>query len=179
MARLPGGHEVLEEAMESLAKAKGADELRTLQAVVFPLSYGMSTEETAQAVGRSERWVSKARGAFIRSGGMPDKPPRTARNRANLTAEEEKEFLAPFFEEAMKGGMLVATEVHEALERHLGRNVCLATAYNLLHRNGWRKLVPDKCHVSADARAQEDFKKNCRSGSRRSRRSGTGRARSG
>jgi hypothetical protein len=41
----------------------------------------------------------------------------------------------------------------------LGHEVALASAYNLLHRHNWRKLVPDKCHSQSDPLAQEEWKK--------------------
>jgi hypothetical protein len=76
-----------------------------------------------------------------------------------MSLTEEKEFLAPFLGKARCGGMLVVNEIHRAMEEHLGRKVALASAYNLLHRHGWRKLAPDKRSVEADVQAQEDWKK--------------------
>ncbi|MEO9102143.1 MAG: winged helix-turn-helix domain-containing protein, partial [Burkholderiaceae bacterium] len=55
---------------------------------------------------------------------------------------------------------LVVAQIKAALDQHLGRPVALASAYNLLHRHGWRKLVPDKRHPKSDPAAQEDWKKN-------------------
>ena len=54
MAGPARGHETLEKVRQLLAKGTDAEELRTLQAVVFPLAKGMSTQ-TAQAIGRSPR----------------------------------------------------------------------------------------------------------------------------
>jgi transposase len=179
MARPPRGHEVLDNAQKLLAKATSAAELRTLQAVVFPLVNGMSTLETANAIGRSVRWVTSTRNTFIRSAGVLKKDSNKIRNRAHMTQDEEKAFLAPFFEKARCGGILEVSVIHNALEQHLGRKVALATAYNLLHRNGWRKLVPDKRHVQADIQAQEDWKKNSPTRLRTSKRRGTGLAPSG
>ena len=52
------------------------------------------------------------------------------------------------------------TKRKAALDQQLGRPVALASAYNLLRRHGWRKLVPDKRHPKSDPVAQEDWKKN-------------------
>ena len=76
MARPARGQGVLEMAQGLLAKATAVDELRTLQAVVFPLAYGMSTQEAARAIGRSPRWITSARNAFIRNAGIVKKLPR-------------------------------------------------------------------------------------------------------
>jgi hypothetical protein len=79
-----------------------------------------------------------------------------------MTTRQETEFLAPFFEQARRGGVLVVNDIHRALEKHLGHKVALALAYNLLHRNGWRKLSPDKRHIYADVQAQEAWKKTAK-----------------
>lgn len=173
MARLARGQDVLEMAQGLLTKATEADELRTLQAVVFPLAYGMSTQETAQAIGRSPRWITSARNAFIRNEGIVKKASMQVRNRAHMTKDEEEAFLAPFFENAQQGGILVVSVIHNALEQHLGRRVALATAYNLLHRHGWRKLAPDTRNVKTDRQAQEEWKKNSPHSLRTSQKNGT------
>jgi len=159
MSRPSRGLDILEKAVELLTKATDIKELRTLQAVVFPHAYGMSTQETARAIGRSPRWVTSARNKFIRDQGFLTKETKKVRNRAYMSTEEEAAFLAQFFESASCGGIVVASEIHNALEQHLGRKVALATAYNLLHRHIWRKLVPDKRNVKADVQAQEEWKK--------------------
>ena len=61
---------------------------------------------------------------------------------------------------AKEGGILVVSEIKNALDQRLGLNVALASAYNLLHRHDWRKLAPDKRHPKSDADAQDDWKKN-------------------
>lgn len=178
MARPPRGQEMLCIAQQQLSKTDDATALRILQAVVFPLEHGLSTQETARAIGRSPRWVTRARNEYIRgAGAKPDKA-QAIRNHAHMSLAEEKEFLAPFLEKARCGGMLVVNEVYQALQVHLGRKVALASAYNLLHRHDWRKLAPDKRNVEADAQAQEEWKKNCRNESLKSKRRGRGQGQS-
>jgi transposase len=152
----------LEQAKGLLSKAKTAEELRQAQAVVMPLEFGFSIEQTARAIGVSTGWACQLRNSFIREGGIPskDKPSRGGRRRENMSLEEEEAFLAPFFDKAKEGGILVVSEIKNALDQRLGRNVALASAYNLLHRHDWRKLAPDKRHPKSDADAQEDWKKN-------------------
>jgi transposase len=77
-----------------------------------------------------------------------------------MSVEQEREFLAPFLQQAAAGGVLVVGQVKAALDERLGREVALASAYNLLHRHGWRKLAPDKRHPQSDPQAQEAWKKN-------------------
>jgi transposase len=179
MARHPLGWEVLKIAQEKMAQVKDADDLRLLQAVIFPLANGMSTAETSAAIGRSTRWTTKARNSFIQNGGIITRAIKGGRKRANMSLEEESAFLQPFFESARQGGVLVVSVIHQALEGRLGRKVALASAYNLLHRHGWRKLAPDKRNVATDAAAQEEWKKNFHSVSRTSDKAGTNPEQSG
>ena len=159
MARKASGKDVLDAAKAHLAKAKTAEQLRQAQAVVLPLEFGLSLEQTAKAIGLSVGWACQLRTRFAREGGCVQST-RGGRRRENLTREEEAAFLAPFFEKAKVGGILVVGEIKQALDARLGRTVALASAYNLLHRHGWRKLAPDKRHPQADVAAQEEWKKN-------------------
>lgn len=157
MARKARGINLLEQAKGYLSKAKTAEELRQVQSFVMPLEFGLSMEQTARAIGVSTGWVCQLRNRFIREGDIPrqDKPLRGGRRRANMNVAEEEAFLAPFFDKAKEGGILVVSEIKNALDQRLGRNVALASAYNLLHRHDWRKLAPDKRHPKSDTDAQE------------------------
>lgn len=162
MARTASGANVMDQAKTNVAKARTVGDLRRAQAVLLPLEFGLSLEQTAEAIGVSKGWACRLRTEFIRSGGAHQeiRPTRGGRRRENMAVSEEKDFLASFFEKAAAGGILVVTEIRQALEVHLGRKVALASVYNLLHRHGWRKIVPDKRHPEADVQAQEDWKKN-------------------
>ena len=173
MARTAGGAEVVKQAQACVRRAKTADALRQAQAVLLPLEMGLSLAQTARAIGVSTGWVSQLRQQFIRAGGvMADKPGRGGRRRQNMTREEEAVFLQPFFDQAQAGGILVVGQIKQALDRQLGHKVALASAYNLLHRHGWRKLAPDKRHPQSDVVAQADWKKNSQSVSSKSSKTG-------
>jgi len=176
MGRVASGREFLASAKELLAKAKTAEELRQAQALILPLEYGFSIEQVAAVTGISRGWACQLRTRFIRNEGKAaeEATRRGGRRRANMTTEEERAFLAPFFESARCGGILIVNVIHKALEQHLGRKVALASVYNLLHRHNWRKLAPDKRNVKADIQAQEDWKKNSPVTSRTSEKNGTG-----
>ena len=67
MARKASGGEWLDEAKICLAKAKTVEELRQAQAVVLPLEFGLSLEQTAQAIGVSVGWACQLRTRFVLS----------------------------------------------------------------------------------------------------------------
>ena len=157
-----GDEEILLRAREAIASAQTAEQLRQAQAVVLPLDYAMSLADTAQVIGVSPGWACQLRRRFMQGQvcGAIDAPKAGGRKRQNMTIEEEREFLAPFLESAAAGGILVVGEIKTALDKHLGREVALASAYNLLHRHNWRKLAPDKRHPQSDPLAQTEWKKN-------------------
>jgi len=162
MARPASGQEVLAQAKEAIPRARTVEELRQAQAVVLPLEFGLTLPQTAQAIGVSVGWACRLRRGFAKlaKGEAAPKQRRGGRRRENLARPQEAEFLAPFFEQASEGGVLIVTSIKHALEQRLGRAVALSSVYNLLHRHGWRKLAPDKRHHKADLASQEQWKKN-------------------
>jgi transposase len=85
------------------------------------------------------------------------------RRRCYLRKDEELEFLKPFLEVAPTGQICVAGRIKQALEELLDHTVHHSTVYRMLHRNGWRQIVPRPAHPAADEEAQEAFKKTFRS----------------
>lgn len=160
MSRQFKGEELFFEVSRKLKKAKNINELRVLQSVLFPLRYKMSLKETSEAVGMSPRWVSNARNKYIKHQTISVSKKSETRNRANLTLEEERVFLSSYFKGSQQGGLLLVKEMHKELEKRLGKKITLQSVYNMLHRHGWRKLVPDKRHILADQAKQEEWKKN-------------------
>jgi hypothetical protein len=61
MARRFSGKEVLEKARETIRNASNIKDLRQGQAVMLPLAFGLSMEETAQAIGVSKNWACQLR----------------------------------------------------------------------------------------------------------------------
>jgi hypothetical protein len=160
MARPAGGHQLIDKAYELLASARTVKELRQAQSVILPLEFNLSLDQASAITGITKGWVCHLRTEFIRANGSVDrKASRGGRHRENLSLAEESDFLMPFIEKAKAGGILIASEIKDALQIRLGRTVALASVYNLLHRHDWRKLVPDKRHPKSDPEAQEAFKK--------------------
>ena len=86
-------------------------------------------------------------------------PGKGGRYNSYLTREQEKEFLAKFFEQAAKGQIPTVTQIKIAYEQLVGHSVHKTTIYRLLDRHQWRKIVPRPCHVKANQQEQEAFKK--------------------
>lgn len=174
MARIARGEEVVDSAMQVIANAVTIEQLRQAQAVVLPLRFAMSLEQTAEVTGLSVGWVSKQRNRFIKGQVVGDGsvPARGGRRRQNFTLQEEEAVLKPYLEQARQGGILVVGQIKHHLEEALGRPMSLSSVYTLLHRHDWRKLAPDKSHPQSDPVAQQEWKKNSSQRSRTSAKTG-------
>jgi transposase len=87
---------------------------------------------------------------------------RGGRRWAFLSLDQERELLAELQEQAGRGQVLTAKQIHGRVRQAVGKKVSLDYVYRLLHRHGWRKLGPRPRHVKADPQAQTEFKKNSR-----------------
>jgi transposase len=91
----------------------------------------------------------------------PDTPTKKwgGNRRELLDATERQAVLATLTAAAKAGQIVVVASVKSAIEEQCGKQVSLQTAYNVLHREGWRKVRPDKFHPKGNPLAQETFKK--------------------
>lgn len=176
MGRPASGHEFLEAAITQAANAKTLGELRMAQALLMPLKFGLSLDETGMALGLSKSWTLRLRKRFgrIQGGQEPPKSKRGLRNRARMTLAEEAALLAPYLEQAKQGGVIIVPPLQAKLEKAFGRSLAQSTVYALLHRHGWRKLSPDKQHPQSDPVAQQEWKKNSPKKSTKQDRASTG-----
>ena len=81
------------------------------------------------------------------------------RKRENMTVAEEKTLLAGFAHAAGAGELLNIHDLKAAYEKAIGHPTSDSTVYNLLHRHGWRKLMPRPFHPKRNLAAQDAFKK--------------------
>jgi len=163
MARPASGKEHLDAAKELLRTAKTAEELRRAQAVLLPLTLGLSMQQTAVVIGRSVGATCLMRTRFlaVHAGRRPAaRSKRELRNRANASLEEEARVLDAVFSGAAEGQVLVVPQLKPLVEQQLGKTLSLSSIYRMLARHGWRKLAPDTVHPQGDAQAREDWKKN-------------------
>jgi transposase len=160
MARPFTGHTHLEAATRQCHRAKSVKELRQALAVLLPLQAGLSLEQTAAVLGRTREATCRLRRNFINA-----QEGRTHKLRplSQLRARQQQAQAAALDEllpQAAEGGVVVIPQLKPLLEKKLGKSLCLATVYNMLHRHGWRKLAPDTAHPKGDPLLREEWKKN-------------------
>ena len=81
-------------------------------------------------------------------------------NRRNMSLEDERHFLEQFREKAERGQVLDIHEIKAAYEKEVGHSIGGSQVYRVLHRHGWRKIMPRSRHPKkADAEVIEASKK--------------------
>jgi transposase len=121
---------------------------------------GMAQPAIAAAMGVSLSTVNRAHMAYDHDGIEALKPKSNGgRRHQNMPLAEEKALLARFARAAGAGEMLNIHDLKQAYETAIGHATSDSTVYNLLHRHGWRKLMPRPFHPKRDLAAQNAFKK--------------------
>ena len=67
-------------------------------------------------------------------------------NRRNMSVEEEAAILAPFRERAEKGEIIEVKEIKAAYQAAVDHPISVSQIYFVLHRHGWRKVMPRSRH---------------------------------
>ena len=67
-------------------------------------------------------------------------------NHRNMSVEEEAAILAPFKERAEKGELVDIGEIAKAYQSEVTHPVSKGQIYCVLHRHGWRKVMPRSKH---------------------------------
>jgi transposase len=153
---------------KQLKQATTHSQYQRIQCVLIRATLGSTAAEIAQLLGWStatvhvihSRWAKEGQALFaVRA--------RGGRRHHHLSAEAEARMLAPFLAKAQAGGMLHVAEIQRVYEQQVGKTVAPSTVYRLLHRHGWRKIVPRPRHPKADSVAQNAFKKTLQTGAPR------------
>jgi len=92
---------------------------------------------------------------------------RGGRRWSLLSWPQEETLLKSFEKRALGGEWITAKQMLPKICQTAGEEVSLAYVYRLLRRHQWRKLGPRPRHIKADPQAQEEFKKNSRSSSKK------------
>ena len=67
-------------------------------------------------------------------------------NRRNMSVEEEATILEPFRKQAEAGKLVEISEIKAAYQEAVNHPISKAQIYYVLHRQGWRKIMPRSRH---------------------------------
>ena len=135
-------------------------ESRRIQVILLLARHQWNYEQISEATGYAPTTVRDIQTRFFRDGEsslMSRKVPKE-RNQY-LKREQEKAFLDRFTQSALEGELVRVIDIRESFEKMVGKKVATSTIYELLKRNGWRKITPRPKHPKSDAHERERFKK--------------------
>lgn len=123
---------------------------------------GMTSLQISKIVDFSIGTIDQIISKYNRNGIEAIKAKKQTGHNRNMTPEEEQTFLEPFREKAIAGEILEVSKIISAYSSALNnKKVSKSTVYDMLHRQGWRKIMPRSVHPN---KASEEeivaYKKN-------------------
>ena len=115
---------------------------------------GMELSEVSQATGFHAAYVSQLVAKYRDHGLEAISGNHYGGNHRNMSFEEEAAILAPFKARAEKGELVEISEIETAYQQAVGHSIGTSQIYYVLHRHGWRKVMPRSRHPK---KASEEF----------------------
>lgn len=113
---------------------------------------GMELSEVSQATGFHAAYVSQLVAKYRDHGLEAISGNHYGGNHRNMSFEEEAAILAPFKARAEKGELVEISEIETAYQQAVGHSIGTSQIYYVLHRHGWRKVMPRSRHPKRQAR---------------------------
>jgi transposase len=107
---------------------------------------GMKNPRIAEKLDTSAKVVSRWVSAYCKSGITALLGGKFGGNRRNMSFESETQFLSEFETIASKGQIVEVGEIEKAYEKLVGHSIGGSQIYRVLHRHGWRKVMPRSKH---------------------------------
>lgn len=121
---------------------------------------GMRNPKIAKKLDTSAKVVSRWVSAYCKGGIEALLGGKFGGNRRNMSLEEEAQLLTEFETRAKNGQLVETCEIKQAYEERVGHSIGGGQIYRVLHRHGWRKVLPRSQHPNkADDEAIEASKK--------------------
>jgi transposase len=151
------------EVKQRMKASRDRDQFQRWQSI-FLTGKGLQADMVAEYVGTTtgtvHQWIylynhDGPEGFMLRG--------RGGRRSGLLSLDEESALLAQVQPLAGKGRIVTAFAIKTQIEEKIGKSVSKDYLYDILHRHGWRKVMPRPQHPKADIEKQDEFKKNFRS----------------
>ncbi len=137
------------EEIEKIARVRKENKDKRAEARLKALELrakGMSSEEVAKESGFHPAYITTLVRKY-REGGLDAISGNHYRgNRRNMSVEKEAEILAPFKERAERGELVEISEIEAAYQQQVDHPIGNSQIYFVLHRHGWRKVMPRSKH---------------------------------
>ena len=121
---------------------------------------GKSASEIAEKTGYAQTYIYELVSKYCNQGIKAIAGNNYTGNHRNMSFNEEKAFLEKYKKVAEQGQVIVVNEIKAAYEEIVGHPIGGSQIYYVLHRHGWRKVMPRSKHPNkASDEAVEASKK--------------------
>ena len=107
---------------------------------------GKSLAETAKESGFHAAYITQLTEKYRKGGIEAISGNHYGGNRRNMKPEEETALLESFRAKAESGQMVSVQEIETAYAQAVGHKIGSGQIYRVLHRQGWRKIMPRSKH---------------------------------
>ena len=138
-----------EEEMKAIQQARKENKDKRVEARLKALELrakGQKAKEVTNATGFHPAYVTQLVAKYRAHGLEAITGNHYVGNHRNMSVEEETEILAPFKAEAEKGKIVEVKEIAKAYQEAVDHPVGKGQIYCVLHRHGWRKIMPRSKH---------------------------------
>ena len=138
-----------EEDKAIIAAARKANKDKRAEKRLYALELkaaGKSAGEVASATGFHAAYISQLTAKYRTGGIEAISGNHYGGNHRNMAEEEEAALLEPYREKAEQGQIVEVSEIKASYEQAVGHTIGGSQIYYVLHRNGWRKVMPRSKH---------------------------------
>ena len=142
-------YEISESQLLEIETARKKNRNKNIERRLYVLvmrAEGKSLEEISEKTGYHISTASKLIARYMRDGISAIAENHYKGNRRNMSFEEEAAMLAPFIERAERGEMVDIKEIAAAYQKAVPHKISDTQIYYVLHRHGWRKIMPRSRH---------------------------------
>jgi len=132
---------------------------------------GKKREKIAEETGYVKSYISELVSKYCNKGLSSIIDNNYHGNNRNMSIAEEETLLEPFKKAAAAGQIVETSEIKRAYEKAIGRSLenNHGQIYQLLHRHGWRKVMPRSKHPNKASEEAIEASKKLTSRSRKNR----------
>ena len=142
-------YEISQSQLQEIEAARKKNRNKNVERRLYVLvmrAEGKSLEEISEKTGYHISTASKLIARYMRDGISAIAENHYKGNRRNMSFEEEAAILAPFIERAERGEMVDIKEIAAAHQKAVPHKISDTQIYYVLHRHGWRKIMPRSRH---------------------------------
>ena len=149
VTKMASRYQFSEEEIKAIQQARKGNKDKRAEARLKAIelrAQGQEAKDVAKATGFHPAYVTQLVAKYREHGLEAITGNHYGGNHRNMSIEEEAAILAPFKTQGEKGEIVETKQMAEAYQSAVGHPVGKGQIYRVLHRHGWRKVMPRSKH---------------------------------